>query len=299
VQRNVFMLGATFGASPTAQTYRLEAANGAGSTYSTRVQSPEFLALKLEADEGYVNQSGVVSDTNQTYDTVATLTKTLPAGTYIVGGQFTAATSTDHRFYGKITAGGVDYNETLCSNIDPGKGLFSTFRVLSLSGSTTVTVQIKSGGAGGTATATHGIVFILAAARFQVFASGESTAESATTTSATLQTKVSKDTNLQSGWRSLVLATMQAHAANDDSGMGCKVEFQRNGSALGPQAIHAGRVVSGVTLQYSPMSWGAMTLLGPSLTTDTFATKYASADGSVAAKVASSTVAVLALGPTS
>jgi hypothetical protein len=293
------MLGATFGASPTAQTYRLEAANGSSSTYSTRVQSPEFLALKLETDEGFASQSGVADDDAETYQIVATKTMTLPAGTYVVGGQFTVATSTDHRFYGKITAGGTSYNETLCSNIDPGKGLFSTFRVLSLSGSTTVTVQIKSGGSGGTATATHGIVFILAAARFQTFDSGESIAESGTTTSATLQNKVSKDTNLQSGWRSLVLATMQAHAANDDAGMGCKVEFQRNGSAVGPQAIHSGRVVSGVTLQYSPMSWGAMTLLARSLTTDTFATKYASADGSVAAKVASSTIAVLALGPTS
>jgi hypothetical protein len=299
VQRSLFMYGFTSSASPSALTYRLEAANGASSTYSTRVQSPQIIALKLEADEGYALQSGVVSDTNQTYDTVATLTKTLTAGTYIVGGQFTAATSTDHRWYGKITAGGTDYNETLCSNIDPGKGLYSTFRVLSLSGSTTVTVQIKSGASGGTATATHGIVFILAAAEFQVFDSGESTAETSAMTSATLQNKVSKDTALQTGWRSLVLATTQAYAANDDAGEGCKVEFHRNGSAIGPSAIHTGREFAGITLGYSPMSWGAATLLAPSLATDTFQTKYASVDGSVVVKVASSTVAVLALGPTS
>jgi hypothetical protein len=159
-------------------------------------------------------------------------------------------------------------------------------------------VQVKSGASGGTATATHGIVYILAAARFQVFASGESIAESGTTTSATLQNKVSKDTTLQAGWRSLALATMQTHAANDDAGDGCKVEFHRNGSALGPQAIHSGRDYTSITMGYSPMSWGAATLLAPALSTDTFQTKYAS-EGAQAVKVASSTIAVLALGPTS
>lgn len=299
-QRTLFLLGVNFGSSPSSQTYRLEAANGVGTTLSTRVELPQFLALKLETDEGYGNQSGVVADTNQTYDVVATKTMTLPAGTYVFFSEFSVATTTDHRWSGKLTVGGTDYNETACSNINPGLGLYSTFRVLvHAGGSVTFSTSIKSGGAGGTATATHGIVGVLAAARFQVFASGETIAESATTTSGTLQDRVSKPTSLQPGWRSLVWTTMQAHCAVDSAGSGCSVELTRNGTRVGEDAEHASREQTGQALAYSPMSWGSMSLLSPLLASDTFALRFASEGGIGAAKVASASIAIMALGPTS
>jgi hypothetical protein len=296
--RSVLKLGATFGASPSAQTYRIEAANGSATTHSTRVEGQSFVALKLETDEGYAAQSGVVADTNQTYDVVATKTMTLPAGTYVFGGQFSVGTASDHRWSGKLTVGGTDYNETAASNINPGLGLYDTFRVLThAGGSVTFSTSIKSGGSGGTATATHGIVWVLAAARFQVFDSDSQAAESGLTTSTTLQNKISKATALQSGWRTLVLASMQAHCAEDATGTGVAIELQRNNGAIGTDAEHGSREQTGQALAYSPMSWGGMGLMAPALSTDTFTLKYAAEDETAAVKVASASIVIVALSP--
>lgn len=297
-QRSVFKLGATFGASPSAQTYRFEAANGSSTTHSTRVEGQSFFALKLSTNEGYAAQSGVVADTNQTYDVVATKTMTLPAGTYVFGGQFSVATATDHRWSGKITVGGTDYNETPASNINTGLGLYDTFRVVShAGGSVTFTTSIKSGGSGGTATATHGLVWVLAAASFQVFDSDTQSAESSAYTPATLTNKISKTTTLQSGWRSFILATMQAHCAADVANGGVAIELQRNGSAIGADAEHASREQTGQALAYSPMSWSAMGLMAPDVTNDVFTVKYASQNGTDAVKVASAGIVMMALDP--
>jgi hypothetical protein len=295
--RSTFLLGATFGASPTAQTYRLEAAN-ASTTHSTRVEGPRFFALKLSANEGYASQSGVVSDVNQTYDVVATKTMTLAAGTYVFFSQFGVTTATDHRWSGKLTVDGVDYNETAASNINPGIGLYSTFRVLTIGGGTvTFSTSIKSDGSGGTAAATHGIVGVLAAASFQVFAFGESIAETSTTTSAALTAKVSKTTSLQSGWRSFVWATMQAHSDQDANATGVAIELHRNGSAIGIDAEHAGRIQTGQPAAYSPTSWSGFGLMAPGLTNDVFELKYASLNSGANVKVASASIAILALAP--
>lgn len=293
--RLCMLWGASYSSSPSAQTHRIEAANGS-TAQSTRVEVPQFFALKLETNEDFAAQSGVVADTNQTYDTVATLTiASLPADDYVILGQFAVDTTTDHRWSGKITKGGVDYCETAASNINPGKGLYTAMTVLACSGTTTFTVAIKSGGAGGTATATHGIIAVLRKSRFQAFDYGQDTTESTLTTLGTLATKLSKTTTLQSGWRSLVLGQLQTFCDADAAGSGCATEFQRNGATLGPDAEQGIRLQTGQAAAYCPSSFMAMAVLSSSGGSDTFALKYASQDSTAGVKVKEATILALAL----
>jgi hypothetical protein len=291
-----FIWGATYGGSPVAQTFRLEAANGA-TGYTVTTDKPRLFGIKLETDEDYAVQSGVVSDSGQTYDTVVTMTKTLPAGNYYIIAGFGVETSTSHHFSAKLTVAGVDVGETVGVKNHPSKGYWQiAHKAAALSGSVTITSRIKSDTAGGSATATDGIIILLKAANFQVVDSASDLTET-TTTSTTAATKISETTTLQSSWRSLVIASQQVYLDAEGSSTHADTYFQRNGTDIVPVAKQSSRLFSGEAAGYCATSYMGLSVMSQQLTNDVFNLKIASANGTDTVKAKHATLLFLALAP--
>jgi hypothetical protein len=288
---------ASYGASPTSQTYRYEASLGlsGGVVESKKIF---MFGMKLETDEDFGVQASASLSIGTTYTTVATKAYTAPAGDYLIIANVTIDNAgSDERYSVKLTINGTDYAATASSRMNPGMANFQTFKKVTHAGGTlTTTLQAKQDNSG-TLTATGGVVIILKASNFQAIDYGESPAETSLTASTTFLTKLSKSTALQANWKSLILGSMQGYVDTDSSAAAAQVDMTMNGLSIARAAELSIRIQSGGTAHYSPIPYFVGKVISPALATDVFALVYNSEDGVANVKVKDAVIATLALGP--
>jgi hypothetical protein len=288
---------ASYGASPTSQTFRYEVALGlsGGQVESKKIS---LFGMQLETDEDFGVQASSSLSIGTTYSTVATKAYTAPAGDYLVIANATIDNAgSDERYSMKLTINGTDYAATASSRLNPGMANFQTFKKITHAGGTlTATLQAKQDSSG-TLTATGGVVIILKASNFEVFDYGESPAETALMASSTHLTKLSKSSALKSNWKSLVIASMQGYLDADLSGAGVAVGLNMNGLVMTYEAELTIRIQSGEPAHYAPVPYFSGKVTSPALATDVFTLMYGSQDGSTNVKVKDAVVAILALRP--
>jgi hypothetical protein len=287
--------GASYGSSPTSQTYRWEAALGA-SGFIAESKAIYMFGLQLETDEDFGVQATASVSVGTSYTAVATKSYTAPAGDYLVIAGFTLDTSSDHRFSAKLTVNGSDYAETASSRINPGLAYYTTFKKITHAGGT-LTATLNAKQISGTSAATCGIVIVLKADKFQSFDYAESPAETPTTTATSRSTKLSKSSTLQANWKSLVLMGMQGYLDADLSTSGVIMGSRMNNVEFSYEPEHTIRVQSGQPAHYSPVSFMTGRVVSPVAAPDVFTLVYGSEDNTTAVKVKDAVVAIMALGP--
>jgi hypothetical protein len=294
--RTVLGWAAAYGASPASQTFRAEIYNSVDG-FSVECRQPQFVAIKLETDEEFGVQSGAVAPAAGAYAAAASVSYTAAADDYIVLGGFSIEMTSDQRYRGKMTVGGVDVvPQTEFSRANPSRGYYFTMKKITHAGGT-LSASIQAGNVAGTANVIHGWIAVLRSDRFQSFDYAESPAETATMSSVTPLVKVSKTPTLQSNWRTLMLATCQGYVDTDTLGDGCSINMHRNGAQMGQEHESGIRLQSGQPAHYAPHSFGLAQLITPT-SSDVFDLRYYSEDGASSnVKVRDATMAFLALGP--